>query len=514
MIQDFAFVAFVLFLTLASYFLAGCFQWSKVHLPLPPGPKGYPILGNLFDLHNKQRWVKFLGWSKEYNSEIIHLRVLGSSIIVLNSLKVANDLLSTRSILYSDRPALIMVNELLGWASLFSGMPYAHAWRSRRRAFWQEFNPNRTANHRPSQMRYCRNLLSRLLDKPSDFVHHIEYTLAASILSATYGIDVMPEHDPNIERARKALTSLSDAAISGLFLVDIFPFLRHVPSWMPGAGFKRFAEKSRPDTMDMLNAPFVEGCNRLRDGKSEPSLLSRLLRADGGHPLEDCPNEQLVRDVAAVAYTGGAETTKAALSNFIAAMLLYPEVQKKAQQEVDSFTRSALPSFEDLPNMPYVQATMLEVLRWQSVLPLGIAHRLTMDDEYEGYYMPKGSIVFVNVWALLRDEERYPNPDTFRPERFLKDGAIDSKLAEPMPGFGFGRRICPGRFFAMESLWLNIASILTVFDITKAKDEEGRDIEPDIKWTPNFTRHLIPFTCSITPRSSEREKLIRDSEPM
>lgn len=85
----------------------------------------------------------------------------------------------------------------------------------------------------------------------------------------------------------------------------------------------------------------------------------------------------------------------------------------------------------------------------------------------------------------------------------------------------------------MDSLWLNIASILTVFDITKAKGEEGRDIEPDIQWTPNFTRyvsplmvggssywamltlipsHLIPFKCSIMPRSSEAEKLIRDSE--
>ncbi len=72
----------------------------------------------------------------------------------------------------------------------------------------------------------------------------------------------MPEYDSNIERARKALTTLSDAAISGLFLVDILPFMRHVPSCMPGAGFKRFAERSRPDTMDMLNAPFIEGCNR------------------------------------------------------------------------------------------------------------------------------------------------------------------------------------------------------------------------------------------------------------
>ncbi|KAF7440055.1 hypothetical protein PC9H_000397 [Pleurotus ostreatus] len=429
MLQDFVFVALAFLLALTGYY-----RWGKPSLPVPPGPKGYPIIGNLLDVPSEQLWVKFLEWSKEYKSDIIYFRVFGSSTIVLNSLKAANDLLSVRSMLYSDRPIRTMVDELLGWGSLISNLTYGHAWRIRRRAFWQEFNPARSVNHRPRQLWYSHDLLRRLLKDPDNFLHHIHYSLAASIISATYGLDVLPENDPNIERAEKALDNFKHAAIAGLYLVDVLPFLKYVPSWMPGAGFKRFAEKSRPDTMDMLNAPFVEGCNRIREGKNEPSLLSRSL-AKGGHSIEDHPDAKLIKDVTGVAYVGGAETTKAALSTFIAAMLLYPEVQKKAQQEVDSFNRSRLPLFEDLPNMPYVHAIMLEVLR-----------------------------------------------------------------------------ICPGRFFAIDSLWLNIASILTVFDITKAKDEEEREIEPDIQWTPNFTRHIIPFKCSITPRSSEAGKLIRDSE--
>ncbi|KAG9226766.1 hypothetical protein CCMSSC00406_0009664 [Pleurotus cornucopiae] len=295
-----------------------------------------------------------------------------------------------------------MLDELLGWGSLISNLPYGHAWRIRRRAFWQEFNPARSVNHRPRQLWYSHDLLRLLLKDPDNFLYHIHYSLAASIISSTYGLDVRPENDPNIERAEKALDNFKHAAIAGLYLVDVLPFLKHVPSWMPGAGFKRFAEKSRPDTIDMLNAPFIEGCNRIREGMNEPSLLSRSL-AKGGHSIEDHP--------------------------------LHPR-------------------------------------------------------------------------ALLRDEEYYPDPDTFRPERFLKDGKINPKVADPIPNFV----ICPGRFFAMDSLWLNIASILTVFDITKAKDKEGRDIEPDIQWTPNFTRHIIPFKCSIKPRSPEAGKLIRDSE--
>ncbi|KAL4262020.1 cytochrome P450 family protein [Pleurotus pulmonarius] len=160
----------------------------------------------------------------------------------------------------------------------------------------------------------------------------------------------------------------------------------------------------------------------------------------------------------------------------------------------------------------YYQGYGIWPLSWQSVFPLGGAHRLTMDGEYKGYFMPKGSTVFLNTWELLRDEEYYPDSDTFNPERFLKNGDINPKTLDPIPNFGFGRRICPGRFFAMDSLLMSIASTLCCFDTTKAKDSQGRDVEPDVRWDPGFTRHIMPFECSITPRSPEAVKLLRGFE--
>ncbi|KAL4264719.1 cytochrome P450 family protein [Pleurotus pulmonarius] len=491
--------------------LAGRYRWRTTKLPLPPGPKGYPVIGNLFDMPFKEQWVVYHDWCKQFSSDIIYLRVFGTSIVVLNSQRAANDLLSVRSLLYSDRPISTMINELLGWGMMTSLLPYGHAWRARRRAFWQEFNPDRSPNHRPKQLWYARDLTRRLLTTPEDFLHHIDYTLAASIISVTYGINIQSEHDPNIERGATALHQLQKSAISGTYMVDLLPILKHVPSWVPGAGFKAYAERVRPDTVAMINVPYDEGTRLIQEGNSEPSLLSRSL-ARGGHSIHNHPDTLVIKDVASIAYVGGAETTHAALSSFVAAMILYPEVQKRGQQELETFSPARLPTFEDLPRMPYVRAIMLEVLRWQSVLPLGLAHRLTMDDEYKGYLIPKGTIVFANIWALLRDEEYYPDPDTFNPDRFLKDGKFDPKLADPIPNFGFGRRICPGRFFAMDSLWISIASILAVFNISKAKDEQGRVIEPDLQWAPGFSRQMVPFKCSITPRSAEAIKLIGDSE--
>ncbi|KAL4267508.1 cytochrome P450 family protein [Pleurotus pulmonarius] len=434
--------------------LVGLQRWRKPKLPLPPGPKGYPIVGNLFKRPTKNQWMKYLEWSKEFNSDVICFRVFGKPTIVLNSRKAINDLLLVRSSLYSDRPRSTMINELL-----------------------------------------------------ENFFHHISYSLSASAISIAYGLDVKPTHDPNIGRCEAAIGQLNNAALDGDYLVDTLPMLKYIPTWMPGAGFKAYAEKARPKTLDMFNTPFIEACDKIRDGVAEQSIVSSGL-ARGGYSIDDHPDQEVIRDVASITYAGGAETSHLALKTFVAAMLLYPDLHDRAQQELDAYVGSQLPTFDDLPHMPYVHAIMLEVLRWQAVLPLAIAHRLTEADTYNGYYLPKGATVFANTWALLHDEEYYPDPDRFNPDRFLKNGKIDRKLCEAMPNFGYGRRICPGRNFAMDSLHISIASILTVFNIRKARDEHGQVIEPEIEYIPGYTRHIRPFKCNITPRSPEVEKLI------
>ncbi|KAJ8699050.1 hypothetical protein PTI98_002207 [Pleurotus ostreatus] len=430
---------FFLIVPALLFSLISLYRWRKVRLPLPPGPKGYPIIGNLFERPTENQWVKYFKWSKEYDSDVICLRVFGKPTIILNSRKAVNDLLSVRSSLYSDRPKSTMINELLGWESLYSLAPYCEAWRARRRASWKELTSGRFTYHRPKQLLYTHDLLRRLLQDPSNFFHHISYTLSASAISIAYGLDVQPAHDPNIERCEAAIGQLNDAALDGNYLVDTLPMLKYIPSWMPGAGFKAYAEKARPKTLDMFNTPFIEACDKIREGGAEQSMVSSGL-ARGGYSIDDHPDQEIIRDVASMAYAGGAETSHLALKTFVAAMLLYPSVHDRAQQELDAYIGSQLPTFDDLPHMPYVHAVMLEVLRWQAVLPLALAHRLTEADTYNGYYLPKGATVFANTWALLRDEEHYPDPDRFNPDRFLKNGKIDRKLCEAMPNFGYGRR--------------------------------------------------------------------------
>ena len=124
------------------------------------------------------------------------------------------------------------------------------------------------------------------------------------------------------------------------------------------------------------------------------------------------------------------------------AMACYPEIQAKARAELDTVVGSTrLPTFEDRNSLPYITAVAKESMRWQSVAPLGIPHRSLEDDEFNGYFIPKGSAVFANLWAFSRNEREYPNSETFNPERFLKDGRINPDVQDPSTFvFGYGRR--------------------------------------------------------------------------
>jgi len=156
------------------------------HIPkglrLPPGPRGRLIVGNLSDMPKQREWETFDRWAKQYG-DLVHINVFGQSIVFVNSMEVAYDLLEKRSSLYSDRYEFPMVNELMGFDQWNWGlMRYGERWRRHRKMFYQKFQPSAVPAYYPIQTKQSRTLLRRLYDSPGDFITHFRHFAGATVM--------------------------------------------------------------------------------------------------------------------------------------------------------------------------------------------------------------------------------------------------------------------------------------------------------------------------------------------
>ncbi|KAI6039873.1 cytochrome P450 [Pisolithus marmoratus] len=457
-------------------------------LPFPPGPRALPLVGNLLSLNSAEPWLSYTEWGKKYG-DLLYVRLLGQNFIVLNSEKIARRLLDQRSSIYSDRPVL-PTNSLFGMDFSTVSLRYGDEWRLHRKLFHQALRAESDVRYREVYFTRAQRLLVNLLEAPADFDTHLKHFVASNIMALAYGYEVSMRDDPIVSTVRELVNLLTKAlSPERTATLVAFPFLQHLPDCFPGAGFKREAAYSCQLATQVLNEPFNLTKRDIASGNAPPSMVADCL-SQIDETVDYDTQEQAIKATAATVFIAGSETSSSLLHSFILAMLLYPEVQAKAQTEIDRVIGAEkLPSFDDRSSLPYIDAILHELLRWSPVTPLGIPHATTTDDVYDGYCIPKGALVIINVWAMSRDETRFDDTEDFKPERFMtEDGKlIDGSATSSDPIFGFGRRTCPGRFAAESFLWAAIVSILATFRITKAKDAYGKEIPVERKFTTGIS---------------------------
>ncbi|KAJ3563538.1 hypothetical protein NP233_g8881 [Leucocoprinus birnbaumii] len=488
---------------------------AKAKLPYPPGPKPLPLIGNLLDIPkvSVRGFEVFAEWSKAFNSDILHLGVLGKHIVILNSVNVANELCGERSATYSSRPHLTMLSELMNGARFMAAMPYGDAWRARRKMFQQYFplnDPSRIAISRSEDF-IRKYLLPRILDSPKDFLSHIRNSVGGATLSLAYGLRINRFDDPWVKLAEDTLYTTTEAAVVGRFLVDVIPALKYIPEWVPGAGFQKTAKEGRRIVNKFFDDLYAAAVQEIADGTAQPSFVSLALEENDEAKLPDL--KDVIRDTAGIFFAGGSETTVVAMWNFVLLMTLHPEIQEKARREVDTVVgHDRFPQFSDKASMPYLAAVLKEVIRWAPIVPAGMPHCTTADDIYRGYFIPKGSIIINNTWAMLHDENIFPNPSLFDPDRFLtSDGQLRMDILDPetTATFGFGRRACPGYQIALTTLFVAAASFLSLFNILKPLNAKGEEVDPFVEYTgKTMIDNPSPFECRFIPRSKAAASLI------
>ncbi|KAF9261882.1 cytochrome P450 [Marasmius fiardii PR-910] len=333
----------------------------------------------------------------------------------------------------------------------------------------------------------------------------LEAQTGGIILEVLYGYHIQDDNDPYINLSDGMLVAVRQAGILGSFLVDYIPILKHIPAWFPGASFKSQAEAWAQDADRALNHPWTLLKQAMDGGAAIPSFSTRNLEIYGISPSasgDDSGMEEVIKNCAGVGFVAGTDTTVSAILSFILGMTLNPQIQARAQEELDDVVGSSrLPDFSDRDNLPYINAIYAETLRWNPVLPLGLPHATVNDDIYDGYLIPGGSTVVPNSWAVLHDESLYgTDVMNFDPDRFMRAADKDLPPNPELIAFGFGRRICPGRYLAINSLWLAITYLLANCTIAKEVDQDGQEIDPVVEFTPGLVSHPLPFKCRFIPR--------------
>lgn len=403
-----------------------------------------------------------------------------SSHVVVSTERVANDLLSSRGNIYSSRASLPMATELVSQNLRPILLPYGETWRTVRKLMHHLTNTSVAETFVPLQQEESLRAIRDLLREPEKYATWFERYSAGLILRLAYSKSVNTGDEPYVRRIIAVVHNLERVASPGAYLVDAFPILLNLPSFL--APFKRDARRLHDEEAELFRSLLADGV-----ATADENFCTMWYHKRDAYSLSN----DHVAYVMGTLFEAGAGTTAAAMMSFLLAMTLFPNEFSLLHQEIDSVVGlGRIPVFLDMQNLPRVRAVAKEVLRWRPVTAGGFPHMLVKNDIYK---MPNGESVFLEAgtcvhpvqWAIHREEKLYPDPESFRPERWLEPGWPTYKVPltkfpnlQNFSAFGFGRRICPGLSMAEHSLYILISRIAWSSEISCKKDVQGHHVLP------------------------------------
>ncbi|CZR58241.1 related to cytochrome p450 [Phialocephala subalpina] len=494
-------------LMLGSFVVWSLKSRKRSPYPLPPGPPGEPLIGHFRLIPALNPEQKYIEWGKQYGSDILYLNVLGRPIIVINSVKVAHELLDKRGANYADRPRFVLF-EVMGWGITLTFLRWGPQFKLHRKLLQQSFTPTACKPYRAIQQEEARRACRQILSQPKHWEDIARSFSSGIVMRIGFGVKIEHKDDPYIEMAIDADNATGNGGTPAGTIVDFFPFLRYFPAWLVGSPELQHARNSKFAIQRLHDAPWAATEPEIKAGKAtEASFMKMHYERFFKNLEEGKKNEMTLADIkgaaGAISIAGG-NTTWSTIVVCILYLILYPEVQKKVRDEIDTVTGGErLPTFDDRPSMTYLEYVIEETTRCVPLSPLGVPHAVLEDDVYEGMLIPKGSVVYANAQAMTHDEIVYTNPEVFNPDRYApkeKGG-----LGEPLPEgpFGFGRRVCLGRHLALAGVYIFMSHLLATFELKPVIGPNGKEAPPKMKLTVGLSSKPESFNCSLVPRSEK-----------
>ncbi|KAK2507969.1 hypothetical protein MC885_008578, partial [Smutsia gigantea] len=444
-------------------------------LKSPPGPWGWPLLGHVLTLGKNPHLV--LSRLSQRYGDVLQIRIGCTPVVVLSGLDTIRQALVRQGDDFKGRPDLYSFTLISGGQSLTFNPDSGPGWAARRRlaqnalkSFSIASDPAASPSsyleeHVSKEAEYLINKFQELMAGFGHFEPYSQVVVSVANVICAICFGQRYDHDNQELLSLINLTNEFEEVAASGNPADFIPILRYLPN--PALDvFTKLNEKFYSFMQKMVEEHYKTFAKAFHTQGHIRDITDSLIEHCQDKRLDENANIQLsdkkVVNVVMDLFGAGFETVTTAISWSLLYLVTNPRVQKKIQEELDAVIgRERQPRLSDRPQLPYLEAFILETFRHSSFLPLTIPHSTTRDTNLSGFYIPKGRCIFVNQWQINHDQKLWGNPSEFQPERFLTaDGTINKALSEKVILFGLGKRKCIGETIARLEVFLFLAILL------------------------------------------------------
>ncbi|KAI3763015.1 hypothetical protein L1987_53461 [Smallanthus sonchifolius] len=395
---------------------------------------------------------------------ILLLRFGCRPVLLISSASAADDLLTKNDLVFANRPKLMPAKVFgcnctnLAWA------PHGDRWQQLRRASCLEILPcHRQPDQHDSLADEVKQLLCKLYSNKNvsvklrpmflDLVFNVMISMFAG---KSYRQNITAEEREEINALLECSSRSFKITTEETDFVYFSPVLKLL-------GFTGLEQKCRKlqSKCDSLTDNLIENI-RTHDGvcKKEENVIKLLLKRRY--------TNETIRGLVLVLMSAGTDTTAGTLEWALSLLLNHPKVLRKARDEIDKYVgNDRFIEQSDIDHLPYLRCIVKETMRLYPVAPLLVPHESSEDCTVGGYYVPKGTMLMLNVWAIQHDRDVWKDPTKFDPERFLD--IVDERDGFKLMPFGYGRRSCPGKHMAVRVITMALGSLIHCFDFGEDK---------------------------------------------
>ena len=446
---------------------------------LPPGPVPLPIIGNAHKLAGKAPYLALNAMEKDYG-KVFRLYIGSKLTIVVAGVEAIKEALVTKSAEFAGRPEANTLTVYSRNAKAIAFVDYSPQWRIHRKIVVSALKiyTNSLLKQGSIINEEVYLLLKRVQSsngQPHDITTEVQLAITNVICTMVFGSRYELD-DPEFLKMIE-ITNAIIAVLGSGSIVDVFPWLKFFP-FKSVQRFKKICEE-RDDLVGRIYWEHVKA-NRVEDPRD---LTDTLLKAKKEAEEEDSSVKEFFTDEHVIltmseTFIAGLETTSSSICWALLHLIHNPKLQEMLHQELDEVIGpNRLPELKDKENLPYLEATMTETLRLSGA-PFA-PHKSVEETTLQGYHIPMGSTVLINLWSLHHDPVLWDVPDEFRPQRFLnEDGKFVLPNADHLRPFAAGRRQCPGGSLARTQLFLVLARLLHNFKFENPPGYHLPSLEP------------------------------------